>query len=136
MNASRPRKPAGAAESAMAESDRLLTEVLGKIGATPYRSHIEHLLREHSTHVLQQRATAGIDVLAEVVPELAAALQPALVDFIDHINARYGTDRHFWQTATVEDAAWAFIEEGIVPLPISGVLSRKEDTLVPGRLFG
>lgn len=133
MNSSRPRRPAGAAEFAMAQSDRLLTEVLSKIGATPYRSHIEYLLREYSTQVLQQRATAGIGVVAEVVPELAAELQPALVDFIDHINARYGTDRHFWQTATVEEAAWAFIEEGIVFLPTSGVLSRKEDALIPGR---
>lgn len=117
----------------MMQSDHILTEVLGKVGAMPYRSQVEYLIREHSTYVLQQRASAGISAVAEIVPDLAAELQPALVDFIDHINVRYGADRNFWQAATVEHAAWAFIEEGIASLPISSVLDRKEAALVPGR---
>ena len=118
--------------SSMSQSDTILTTTLRKIGGMLYRSHIQYLIREHSTSVLQQRATGGIAVLADVVPDLAAALQPAMVDFIDHIGAVFGKDWYFWQSATCEQAAWAFIDEGIRILPVNTVLAQRDDALTPG----
>ena len=117
----------------MSQSDTILTATIHKVGQTPYRKFIEYLIKEHSTMVLQQRAMGGINTLSEAAPELAHRLQPAMMAFIDHINAKYGMDWYFWQSATCENAIWVFIAEGINRLPVAPLLTRPEDALVPGK---
>jgi hypothetical protein len=116
----------------MSTSDHMLTAVLQKVGPLPYRKYIEHLIREHSTAVLQQRANAGIELISEISPSIAAQLQPRMVDFIDHINDRFGSNRYFWQSATCEQAIWSFIEAAIGFLPVQSLLRKPEDAVQSG----
>ena len=101
-----------------------VTNFLKGAGDKPYRKLVEYHIKRAHPERLRQAGKGEIDLLP-------VHLQPLSMEYIDGLNHRFANDKHFWKTASCQEAFALIIEAAMELLPIDQKITTLEDAFSP-----